>query len=492
MKEKFNHIYSLLTKTLASKRFSWFVVGLFIFQALWVAFSFRFPMIYDEGFHMEATRLFSGHILPVLETQPVSSDIFGIFVSGGATIFHYFMSVPYSIVSWFTDSRTAHVIVLRIIGVIMFAGGIVLFTKLFQKIGIRRIYINIGMLLFILLPVTTLTAATVSYDNMLFLLTPAFLIMCVRILLSKKMNWRDYALLIALGCLASLVKFTFLPIFAAGILFIGIYTLRRWKKSIFRELLVSIQSTKKIPMILIAAILVVSVGVFSSVYIKNTIVYGSPQPSCQELLGEERCTNGGVTARNLNAAATKNTRELQSVPVYLSSWATQMTNWTNMTGSRIQNSGMVIKDPLPVIYATVFIAIFIGAGFMLYSWKLIKKNIAWYFLLTMATVLILSVFVQNTLTYLELHIAYAVQPRYLLGIMPILIIMMAVSAGIALRKHRLVKSLLLVIVFILFSQGGGLVTHILRSDDSWNWNNATVKSINNNARELLRPFVKEY
>ena len=44
---------------------------------------------------------------------------------------------------------------------------------------------------------------------------------------------------------------------------------------------------------------------------------------------------------------------------------------------------------------------------------------------------------------------------------------------------------------LLFLQGGGVMTFILRSDASWDWQNRAVIDANNAARKVLSPVVVE-
>jgi len=492
MREKFETLYYFIRKLLDSKRFMAFIVIIFILQSVWIAASFRFPMLYDEDFHFDATRLYSQQISPVISSQPTYYDMYGSFSHGGATLFHYFMSIPFRIMSIFTNDKTIQVVSLRLICIVMVAVGILLYNRLFQKIGIKQIFINIGMLIFILLPIVTLISATINYDNMLFPLTALYLIICTNVLMDRKLNWRQLAWLVIIGCTASLVKYTFLPIFAISILFLTIVIYRRYKKNIFSKLYASFISTSKKQIVFMVALLALSVWMFSSIYIHNVISYKSLQPSCQQVMSKQRCSKNSIALRDNNAELTKETRPLMQNPDFISIWVVQISNWTNITGIHLANGrGVVVSRPLPIIYTTVFIGGFVGLSVILYTWRSQKKNLSWYFLISVSVFLILTVFMQNYHTYIKLHMPYSIQPRYILTIVPILIVFSIVATNLALRKYRLVKLFLLFFMLILFSQGGGLVTHIIKSNDGFNWDYKAVRQINNSARNILNPFVKE-
>lgn len=489
MRGKMKKIVNKTVQIIGSKYFFWGVLALFVFQAAWIAFSFVYPMLYDESFHVGVIAIFSHQLSPFILNQPQAYDAYGNLANGGATMFHYLMSFPYRLILAFTDKPIVYVIFLRLICIAMVAVGIQLFNKLFQKIGIRQVFINIGMLLFILLPIVPFVAATVNYDNMLFMLTALFLITCVNILASEKVIWYQYVWVIVVGCFASLVKFTFLPVFAVSVVYLVIVLCRRYGKQIFSKTFASFRSTSKLRVTGVIALTAVVVGMFSAVYLQNVILYRSLQPSCEKVLSIDRCNKNGVYLRDSQAEVTKNTRPLAQDPSYISQWVLQMVNWTNMTGSRTVTSGSPARQPLPIIYTTVFLGGFIGLFALLYSWRSIKKKPGWHFLVTISVALTIVVFMVNYSTYIKLHAAFAIQPRYVLSMVPIIIVMIVVAVNFILRKARWLKLTLLIATLLLLFQGGGLITHIVLSEDTWYWQNSKTIKANHFAKKILQPFV---
>jgi len=442
-------------------------------------------MLYDEYFHVNVIKLFSQQLSPFITSQPTSYDIFGVLSYGVATLFHYLMSFPYRAISVFTDNLAIQVISMRLVCIAFTAVGIVLFNKLFQKIGIKQVFINVALLLFVLLPIVPFVAATVNYDNMLFPLTALFFIICVDILSSKKIVWTQYAWFIIIGCFASLVKYTFLPIFAVSTIYLAVVLYKQYGRGIFFKAIESFQATTKQVAIGLAGLIIVAVGMFSVVYIQNIILFGALQPNCQKVMSQERCDDNSLLVRDEQAEATKDTRPLIQTPDYVSLWFVQMADWTTMSGARTVAYGTVVGEPLPVIYSVVFFGGFIGLLSMIYSWNFLDKNKNWYFLLVVSLILVLAVFMQNYAYYIRLHAAYTIQPRYLLTIMPILIVMTVVAVNYIVRKRNTIKLLILFCALVLFLQGGGLITHIICSDEGWNWDSHIVRQINNSTRDFL-------
>jgi len=487
-KKLFNKGWSNLKKVLGSKWFTVAIIALFVVQAGWIALSFRYPMIYDEGFHVDATRLFSQQLTPWLSSQPERLDTYGVLSNGGATLFHYLTSFLLRAVNVFTQNSAIEVITLRMAGVFMAAVGLYIYTKLFEFVGIPRHHANLAVLVFILLPIVPFVAATVNYDNMLFPLTGLFLYLGVRIIKSSKVTPHLLLWILTVGLLTSLVKFTFMPVFAVGILYIAwsqIHLIRVRGNEYGR-----IIELKKRPILLSGTALLISTLLFLSVYGVNIYRYGSLQPSCDQVLTEARCSNSYLVTRRNNAINTVDTRSLVQMPEYFSLWATQMINWTNMTGTLQSGEGLITKDPLPILYATVYFGSLVGLVLVGRSTGILVGK-EYMFLYAVTVGLTFAVFLQNYGTYLEVRYPYAIQPRYLLTVIPVILVACIYSANQLLANRVAIKIVVLFGLGLLLTQGGGLTTHILKSDESWYWDNNNVVNVNNKARDILKPFVKE-
>jgi hypothetical protein len=489
MRDKMQKIYTTIVKFLGSKTFFWLIIVFFILESLWIALSFRFPMIYDEAFHVPLIRVFSHQWSPIINNQPLAYDHFGDLAHQGSLFYHYLMSFPYRLISLFSSSQEVQVITLRVLNILMGASGLIIFMHLFKRIGIKRVHTNIALLIFVLLPIVPFVAATINYDNMLFLLTAPYLLICVRLIKTQKVSWYNYVNLILVGCFASLVKFTFLPIFAASVLYLSVVLFRRHGKKMFSDLARSFGKSRRPWQILAALALIFFVGMFSLVYVQNMVRYGDPDPPCVKTLSQQRCLASGPIARNIQAAQTKNERPTEPFPAYANRWFNNMLLVTDFSGANTAH-GAKIKSPLSSMNTLVFCGVFASVGTLLYAWRSVRKNDSWYFLLTIVVVLVVVVFFDNYSSYLKLHAAYAIQPRYLLSILPIVLVMMVVAAGYILRKLPYLKLASLIAVLLLFTQGGGAITHIVLSDDTWYWQNSTVIKANHAAKKVLRPLIK--
>ncbi len=495
MRRHLDKFYSKIVATLGSRWMLGAIIALFVLQALWIVFSFRYPMVYDESFHFPVIQIFSHELDPFITDQPSRYDTYGDLQYSSSVFYHYLMSWPYRAIESITQYEPYQVIALRVLNVAMAAAGLFVFSRLFRQIKIKQTYINAGLLVFTMLPIVPFVAAHVSYDNLLFLLTPAYLIFAVKIIQSRKIIWADYAWLVTLGCFAALVKFTFLPIFAASMLFLTLLIFKRHGKRFFNGLWSSAIKTSKKLLIVTVSALVLFAGLFSVNYLIPLAMYGSPKPSCMETMSKDRCMtgrNGYLVERGQEARATKDTRQAMNLSAYTNKWFDIMLSGTVLTAANTPTavSPVSAKSP-PILISSLYFFVVFGLAFLLYSWRSLRKNYSWFFLIITTLTLVFAVFYTNLSGYRETHQFFANQPRYLLSVVPIVSVMIAAATAYAFRQHRWVKLGIFTSILLLFTQGGGVVTHILRSDDSWYWQHPTVIEANHKAKAVLEPLVKE-
>lgn len=483
--------YNKLIKFLGSREFFYVVVGLFVIQALWMAISFRYPSPYDEWFHFDIIKIYSHQLSPIIVNQDPSYDYLRDLTHESSHFYHYLMSFPYRLISWVTSNTTAQIIALRIINVGLATWGLVMFGRLFREMKIRQVYINIGLLFFTLLPVVSQISSIINYDNLLFLLTAWYLLFCTRILLIPNARWQEYAGVVIVGTVASLVKYTFLPVFAVSMLYLVVVLYRRGLSRQWHDFVKSLRESRRSVVGLIGVFAIVLVGLFVQLYVQNMIRYGTPQPSCLQTMPEERCLKSWIVGRNITAEQTKNQRPLQSPEQYAFLWFLSMQGMTDLTFSNTISGTREEAPPLPLFYAVTFLGTIIGIGVLLYSWRTLPKNNSWYFMATISVALLFAVFLENYSVYRQIHWALTIQSRYFLSIIPIALVMMAAATGHALRQHKSVKLISLLVALLLTTQGAGLVTHILRSNDGWYWQNPMIIKTNHAAKKVLHPLVME-
>lgn len=140
---------------------------------------------------------------------------------------------------------------------------------------------------------------------------------------------------------------------------------------------------------------------------------------------------------------------------------------------------------LPSLTAVV-IFYFSVCALLFYGWQTFRKRPFLVFLLGASIAYAVTLWgLQTYPQYLETGQPVAINGRYFI---PLLLPMAAVAAaalGAAFRRWPDVKIVLVVAAVLLFSQGGGVFSFILRSDASWYWPNRAVTSVNQTAQSIL-------
>ena len=79
--------------------------------------------------------------------------------------------------------------------------------------------------------------------------------------------------------------------------------------------------------------------------------------------------------------------------------------------------------------------------------------------------------------------------RYLLPVIIPLAGVLSVGFSLFFKKFNRLKVLLALILIFLFIQGGGFLTFIDRSDDTWDVPNSVIRQLNNKARHITNPVI---
>lgn len=453
-------------------------------ESIWIALSFQFPMIYDEGTHMSFIRMYSDDIFPYTNDTPGN-------MTTQISLFHYLMSFPFRIMSAHVDFNII-VILFRLVGIGFMLWGLLIYSRVLQRMKIPAAVVNISLLIFILLPIVPFVAATVNYDNLLFPLTALYVLYAVKIIEKKRQDFRNIALLIIVGCVAALVKYSFLPIFVASAVFLIGWLFYHQKFAFIEGVKSSYLKLKKRQKILWPTLLILVLIPFLGVFGVNAVKYHGIKPSCFKVQPREQCLANGIIKRTVDAEATVNER--QAVPptnfVY-SIWLNNMLKTTNWSGNITSNKTFAFAQPLPVMDAMLFAGVLLGTAILLFMWRSLNVSTSAKFGVLLFVVLTATILIMNMKTYYDVRAAYANQPRYLLSLLPIYLAVMVWAVSAFLGKRYVLKTAILVIFLLLFTQGGGVITHMVRSDESWYWQNPIVRSVNVKVKSVLSKVVIE-
>lgn len=462
-----------LKKLLASKWFFYGAVAWFTLGALWIALTSIYPMAFDEAWHFGLIQIYAQHWLPFGIARTADMVQYGAATADPSYLFHYLMSFPYRLMHVAGMSDQAAIIGLRIIDIAFFVSSLFVFRWALRLIPVGRATTNAILALITLIPVSSLLAAQLNYDNLLMLLVALTLLLTVRLhnglARDKRLNVSSFWWLVFTMLVGGATKYAYLPIALVTAIFVLAWTIRT-PDAIKRFLSDNnkLSSRTKLGF----AVLVMIGGAFMMRDVANVINYHTINPSCDSLFSISDCSANGPWNRNHQLA-------LNVSPVFQpKGYADYMVeDWVPGMAMRLfftlagPTNGYDTRQPLIVPIAIYDILVVMSVlSFVWYSARLLRKYpIYWYLLLTIIFYsFILSASVYST--YRVTNTPVAINGRYLLPLTPFIGVLMAAGLYEIAKKIRLTKYLgvlISVILLVLAIQGGGAATYAVLAEPSW-------------------------
>jgi hypothetical protein len=465
---------------MGSSRFFWIITGVFILQALWIAWSGAYSMAYDEFFHLAAIQEYSNHWLPIA-TESVAHPELGAFSRDPSFLYHYLMSFPYRLIADIWHDLIAQMIVLRLINIGLFVGGMVLFWRTLLRAGLTKKVANILLFAFSLVPTFVLVAAQLNYDNMMFLVAAATLYIATDylLLLRQKLPPSIPKLMMLIGLLlsGSVVKYAFLPIAAAVGIVLIIETVFAFRRKVLTVSIIRAQcKAASRPLLVLATLfLLLSSGVFIQRIGVNVIRYHSPAPDCAQVISYDACLRHDAYARNANYVTWRLSERLdmQDKLTYPINWYQKMLRESFFVVGPKQ-IGYHTGAPLPTahiagyIIATTLLVLLAASGIWL-----LRENPVWRLWLIVLISYTAVLFALNYKEYLRLGVSVAIHGRY---VVPVIILAGALGVVVVKRfinaRVRLYMYVAVGILLVMLMLGGGWLPWVIRSADSWVWPHA--------------------
>lgn len=490
--------YKNIVRFIGSKFFFYLNVVAFTLQAGWIAISARYPMAFDEAFHMGIIKIHAAQLSPIITEQPPGLAPYGALTRDPSYIFHWLMIFPYRFVSSHMATFMSQVVTLRIINVALFAFGIVLFKLVLDKTKASAAAINVAIMFFILTPVVLQLAAHINYDNLLMPCVAGSLLLTLRFrekLLDKhQFSNRSLLGVIILCLLSSLVKFPFLPILAGVVVYLaylmfsvshrGRRSLHLWKGC--RRDWLKIPSWQKA---VLCIGLFVSLGLFVYSYGVNTVLYHNPVPQCGQVLGIDRCQAYGPWARNHRLA-----QHIPNDPNILYF----IPNWI---GGMFLRLFFVINGASgPAVYQNYIAPIMAGVAalggaiglflFARHGRRNLDRDRVLVVVMFISLVYVAAVWGRNYHDYLQLGGMVAINGRYMVLIaLPFYLAAIVGWQQLLAGRVRL-KLAVFIVATLLFLQGGGIVSYIAYSNQYWYWPESRwVQSTNKRLQDVIKPLV---
>ena len=480
---------NLLSGFMASRLFFRLTVAGLIIAASWLALTGQYPMAFDEEFHLGLIRIYASHGLPFIAAQPPNADSFGAVARDPSFLYHYLMSFAYQFIHLFTNQESVQVLFLRAINIALLTSSLPLFHKLLRRAGASRLMANGCIALFTLIPITPLLAAQINYDNLLLPITALTLLLCLRIVGSHGVERLRLLLqIMALGLMGSLVKFAFLPIFI-GIIGWLLVLLRAQIKppetwiEPFRQFVRPVTGK-----LLIIALILLSIMAVNR-YGVNLIRYRDPIPDCGKVLALSHCQYYGPYIRDYNFNAAKPPVHLSPI-TFTKEWFYGM--WLRsvfaVDGPKTQYE---TRGPFIIPAFTVIILLVVGTiALLIRGWRGWRQPpYAKTLFVTIIAAYTAALWLQEFKAYAHTAMPVAINGRYLLPIILPLLYLGAQALSDVLGRRQTVKIAFLVIGLLAMTWGGGALTYILRSNDSWYWNTAVVRTVNHAVQRVVGPVT---
>lgn len=486
---------------LRSKKFFLVVVGLLVIQAAWLALTARYPMAFDENFHFGIIKLYAHQWSPFFLSTPPNSAAYGDLVRNPSYLYQYLMSFPFRFITLFIHNETAQIIILRFLNIGLFAAGLFAFRRLLLRLRVTPAITHVSLLMLVIIPVVPFLAGQINYDNLLFLLIPIVTLLtvtCAQTLLqSGHLPAKTFMSLLVLCMLSSLVKYAFLPIFLALMLYlIALIIYRKLHKTIIKSSVHSFHSLTTTTKVVLIVSLVIAGGLFLERYGINIAKYHSLQPDCAKIETLDQCLQYGPWARNYTIKATNEAAggmvPLDPAPnLFLPDWVAGMIHrlYFAINYDYINYYGL----PVPIALAAVVGAIGIIL-FIIFCRSIFRTNPHLLLIALIMVVYVLSLLYVNFTDYLKFKTLLAINGRYLILVLPFLFAFLAMAYSafinrIARRRAATYKVGLVVVVLLLSLQGGGVLTYIIRSDKGWYWPNQTVTNVNTSVKKAISPLI---
>lgn len=407
------------------QRYVWILslgIGLvFVLLASRIAFGAHYLLPYDEGYHIGIIETYAHHLNPFLSSQPVGADAYGAVVRDPSYLYHYLMSFPFRLIVHITQTPMQQVFALRAINIALGLCTLYLVYRLMRRCGLSTLGSQLVAFGLAVTPVFYDVAAQVNYDN---LLMPAVLLALllglrlVREIEQENLSFRLLGGFCATLLLASLIKFTFLPVAAAlviGVLAGGmrIAGLRGAWVQVARSYR---RAGRRERAVVILLVLLASFA-WGQRYAVNIVQYHDPNPDCAAVLPISSCSKYSIWVRNNQLHVTAPERSTVSTdPIaFTAYWLRSMYfEVYSLVYSSPDKVTYVTKDPVRIIARAVVVV-----GFMAGVAVLLKANKSWLLMGMVVTVYLAALWHQNYSDFSAMRVIVAVQGRYLLPIMPL-------------------------------------------------------------------------
>lgn len=497
-KKKTEGFLQRLSAVFASNKFFYSVVAFLVVTSFWVAISSQYPMAFDEDFHLGIIKLYAESWSPFGIIQTPDADIFGSVATDPSYLFHYLMSFPYRALTAITNSETATVVGLRVINIALFTAALLVYRKVLLLAKVSPAITNVVLAVFVLIPVVPLLAGQINYDNLLMLIVAVVLLWTVqireRLHTTKQLPAKTTSTLVILLVFASIVKYAFLPIAIGVVLYVCYEVTQAYgqNKALPFTYVKEIRQFSWLLKGALVVVVLVGLGLFVQRYGTNLVRYHDPVPDCAAVLNEERCSAYGPWGRDYRYSRDKAGLEIRGPIGYTAidwSWGMWHRLFFTLAGP---TNDYATRKPLPIPSILAIVLVVFGAMLLLWFGRSIFQQYPVFLLfLLVAAVYVGALWLQQYQSYVYTARPVAINGRYVIPLLPALgaIVAIAYSKFFSRIGQAKLKGVFVVVVLLLFLQGGSLVTYVVRSEPNWYWHDSFMQDANQSLQKILKPIT---
>jgi hypothetical protein len=287
------------------------------------------------------------------------------------------------------------------------------------------------------------------------------------------------------------VKYAFLPIAAAIVIYLAVYAMKGRLR--IKQLSSGFSGLNK--WVLIAGLggIILLGGLAFERYGLNAVRYGTPLPGCGKVLDYNHCRHYGPWNRDYFLERNKGDFQPNSLE-FAGAWFKGM--W--------QRSFFAISGPwtdyhnkLPLWlpgYGTVLFAL---AGLISVVvaakrlWRRYDGPALWLFV-TVSLAYVGLLYWDQYDTYRGVGKAVAINGRYLLLVLPLVVLVVSMAVNELLGRHGRIRATVAGVVVLSLLWGGGALTYVLQSDDDWYWPHTPLRPANHIIQNTLGPITPGY
>ncbi|MGO2111569.1 MAG: glycosyltransferase family 39 protein [Pseudoclavibacter sp.] len=424
--------------------------------------------IYDEHWHLGIIQEYARQLSPRLQNTTDTTGL-GDVEFTGSFLFHWLMSFPYRLFEVVLGDGFVTLVSMRLLGIVMVIGGLYIWRVALLEVLASKVIANVTIGLLASLPLFGFVAATVNYDNLLFLTTAAWFLFVLRLIKGNGERVLDWVWMLTLGFTSLITKYTFAPVFVAVVIIL----LLRYGAPLIRSIVAgrSISKWKNIALPGLAFALTLT-GVFSR-YVFNLFTFGSPTPACDVVASRDYCMTHSVFERNERFEANALPGEgspTGAISVFFADWLPSMLSTLSWVGIRT-DSGAVLDSfggevTRPLIYITTIVVFALA----LLLGRVIPAALRWPFWIALG-VHSAALFLMNYGNLYAFGLLFAYSARYFFPYLPGLLFLAVAGLALTLPKisaaPKVVAIGVLGFALLLMTQGGGPITYLNAIDADW-------------------------